>query len=78
MKKTKKQKQSPKKEKELAPNVCESCFKATGKEVIMTQRDPESLECPKCNAWKKKPKIEETKAEKIARKKKEIEELEKE
>ena len=65
------------KEKELPTNVCENCFKATGKKITMTERDKESLECPKCHGWKAKPKIGETKEEKVARLKKELEEAEK-
>ena len=82
MTKTKKQKRKNEKEttkkvKELPSNVCEECFKATGKKITMTERDKESLECPKCQGWKAKPKKEEAKEEKVARLKKELEEAEK-
>ncbi len=76
--KEKKRKINKEKVKELPPNICENCFKATGKKITMTERDKESLECPKCHSWKAKPKIEETKEEKVARLKKELEEAEKE
>lgn len=38
--------------------LCESCLKI-GKKIVMTQRDPQTLECPKCYSHKPKKTVEE-------------------
>ena len=82
MGKNPKTKEGASKKKALPQNICKTCFDKTGKKIVMSETDPGTettpgtLSCPECNEWKKKE--NETKTEKIARKKKELAELEKE
>jgi len=57
------------------PNECAECRKK-GVKVIMTNRGKDSLECPKCHCWKQKA-IQETKEDRIARLRRELEQAEK-
>lgn len=55
--------------------LCPSCLMKDEK-VVMTQRSPMELECPKCNCWMPKPGYKETKADEVARLKARISVLE--